>query len=116
MWDLAGKNLPENTHDRMGTYSVDKMLSTRAAFKRRELPSDFQAATWHHVRSTMDPEPLTASTNVGTATNPRYHKMHSLLSEDQMGNLTPSFDFTRSAGGEMPDRRSETAKKLGTDF
>jgi hypothetical protein len=115
MWDLQAKNLPEEFHRRQGQYSMDKMLSTRTAFKRRELPADMQAAVWEHVRGRTDPEPLTASIESPPKSG-QYRKAPSLFSEEPGSDkLTPSFDF-RSKEGAVADRRSEVAKRLGIEF
>jgi hypothetical protein len=115
MWDLAAKGLPESFHKKQGAYSVDKMLSTRTAFKNRELPSKLQERTWEQHRGALDPEPLTASIDVSGRGD--YRPAPSLLNEDQItGKLSPSFDFRRSSHGAVPERRSATAARLGLDF
>lgn len=118
MWDLQAKNLPENFHSKQGQYEVDKMLSARSAFKRRELPSHQQARVWSKERSTVDPEPLTASVDVGGGS---YRKQPSLFSEDQFSRkLSPSFDFSRSKEGSVPDPRrlagGGAAARMGLEF
>lgn len=115
MWDLSAKNLPENFHKKQGAYSVDKMLSTRTAFKNRELPSKLQERTWEQHRGALDPEPLTSSTDVSGKGD--YRPAPSLLNEDQItGKLSPSFDFSRSSHGAVPERRSATAARMGLEF
>jgi hypothetical protein len=113
-WDLSAKGMPETLHKKAGQYDVDKMLSTRVAFKHRMLPGDLQSNVWSHERATKDPEPLTASVQDAAG---KYHDAPSLLREDQFtGKLTPSFDFSRSSEGAVPDRRSDAAKRMKIDF
>lgn len=111
-WDLSAKGLPESFHKRQGQYELDKMLSTRVAFKNRVLPGDLQSGVWSHHRSMTDPEPLTASTN----TEQGYRPAPSMLSEQFGGKLTPNFDFSKSTAGAVPERRSATAARMGLEF
>jgi hypothetical protein len=105
MWMLQhAHHLTESSHKIVGGYDIQKTLAQRAAYKRRELPMDFQAAIWSHVR---EPDPLTV--NLQTAPG-RYTKIHSLLSEE--GH--PNFDFSKA--NPVVERRSATAQRHGLEF
>jgi len=117
MWDLSAKNLPEKFHAKQGQYEVDKMLSTRTAFKNRVMPAHLQSGIWSQERNEKDPEPLTASVHTGEG---KYEPAPSLLRDDQFGKLSPSFDFSRNKEGSVPDPRKlaggGTAARMGLDF
>lgn len=118
VWDLTGKGLdPEGFHRTQGMYEVDKMLSTRAAFKQRVLPPQMQESTWTTTRGEHAPEPLTASVNVAQPHEaPKYRNFPSLFHDEHGGNLQPSFNLRGRAARETPARRSPRAEKFGLEF
>lgn len=109
LWDMQAHNVPDNLHDRVGQYEISHMIGSRAAFKRGELPADYQAAVWEHVR---DPDPLTTSYDAGGG---RYKKSKSLFREEPDGTLSPQFDFSRPSG-KPQDNRSAKARDFDLPF